>query len=66
MRFISVPQPWHHLTNWKVQLAQKEKWVVTIFFLWLAFFCTQVVLFNQTIPFFLPVWALVSIRYPDY
>ncbi len=21
MRFISVPQPWHHLTNWKVQLA---------------------------------------------
>lgn len=66
MRFISVPQPWHHLTNWKVQLAQKEKWVVTIFFLWLAFFCTQVVLFDQTIPFFLPVWALVSIRYPDY
>lgn len=31
-----------------------------------AAFCTQVVLFDQTIPFFLPVWALVSIRYPDY
>ncbi|WP_342527501.1 SpoIIE family protein phosphatase [Chryseomicrobium sp. FSL W7-1435] len=66
MRFISLPQPWHHLAAWRLQLAHKEKWVVTLFFLWLSFFCTQVVLFDQTIPFFLPVWALVSIRYPDY
>lgn len=66
MRLVSVQQPWHHLAFWKVRLVEKEKWVVTAFFLWLSFFCTQVVLFDQTVPFFLPVWALVTLRYPTY
>lgn len=67
MRFISVQQPWHQLATWKVRLAEKEKWVVTGFFLWLSFFCTQVVLFDQTVICLqlskrLPTWSFFTPR----
>ncbi len=46
--------------------ARKITLLFTLIFFLLTFFGAQVVLFEATVPFFLPIWALVSLRFPRY
>lgn len=46
--------------------ARKVSILLTVTFFVLSFFLAQVVLFEASVPFFLPIWALVSIRYTRY
>lgn len=46
--------------------ARKVTISLTIVFFILSFFLAQVVLFEASVPFFLPIWALVSLRFPRF
>ncbi|WP_342601269.1 SpoIIE family protein phosphatase [Psychrobacillus sp. FSL H8-0483] len=46
--------------------ARKVSIAFTIVFFILAFFLAQVVLFEASVPFFLPIWALVNLRFQRF
>ena len=46
--------------------ARKFSISFAIIFLVLSFFLAQVVLFEASVPFFLPIWALVNVRFPRF
>ncbi len=46
--------------------ARKVTLLFTGVFFVLAFFLAQVVLFEASVPFFLPIWALVNLRFQRY
>jgi len=46
--------------------ARKVSIAFTLVFFILAFFLAQVVLFEASVPFFLPIWALVNLRFQRF
>ena len=46
--------------------AKRVTLFFSIIFLLLSFFLAQVVLFEASVPFFLPLWALVNLRFQRF
>ena len=48
-------------------IVQRKVHLFTMFLFTIgSFFLSQAVLFDAAVPFFLPVWALATMRYPKY
>ncbi|AXI00740.1 serine/threonine protein phosphatase [Sporosarcina sp. PTS2304] len=55
-----IREPWQWLINRKVYI------LTAILFLVGSFFLSQAVVFDMAVPFFLPIWALASMRYRQH
>ena len=57
----------HTWTRW-IHVIKKKKlkiWIASLVLLF-SFFLSKAVLFEAAVPFFLPVWAVVALRYPAF
>lgn len=57
----------HFWTRWALVVKKKKMkiWLASLILLF-SFFLSKAVLFEATVPFFLPIWAIVALRYPAF
>jgi len=54
-------------SRWIILVKKKKlKITLSLLIIFFSFFLSRVVLFEATVPFFLPIWAIVARRYPRY